>query len=91
MPKLPFHYLGDMKYIREEQDNKDKILKAFEDVLGLVGLDNNTFGVYLIEKTDEDRNIHHVKQDIVEKEEYLDRKHILHAVEYLALLLTKQR
>jgi hypothetical protein len=78
-----------MKHIEEEQGNKDKIIQALTDALDLVGLDIYTFGAYLSEKVSEDRNINVVKREIVEMDDYYEKKEFLHQLEYIAAILTK--
>lgn len=76
----------------EQEGSEELIFQALRQVK----LDPHLFGKYILEKVAEDRNILELKKGIVNendhhKIDYNDFKGILLQMEYLALILTKQK
>jgi len=82
-----------MSTLEQGQEDQDQLIF---DALKRVNLNAYDFGKYILEKVTDDRNILDLKRNIVQendqhKIEYNDFKMFLLKMEYLALLLTKQK
>ncbi|MGC3945286.1 MAG: hypothetical protein QM762_12370 [Chryseolinea sp.] len=76
-----------MKHAELSPERQQQIIIDFQEI----GMNPAAFGAYLREKVDEDRDLHAVHKQMMSKEEFFERKALLVSVEYLSVILTKQK
>lgn len=76
-----------MKHIELSPRRQEKFLAAIESI----GIDPQVLGNYLREKLQEDNTFNELKKEVMEKQDFFERKELLLSIEYLSVVLTKTK